>query len=146
MTAEQYARGVRLLKLAAVIQYTAYGVPSLYYGDEAGLEGYGDPFCRRPYPWGRENRELLSFYRRLGEIRENLVCLKNGDFRAEMHGDRVIKLIREGGGERLMSVVSRAETHTRVELDGEHTDLLSGESYSGCITVAPDSAYILLKK
>ena len=64
LTETQYRRGIALLKMAATIQYTVYGVPSLFYGDEAGLEGYHDPFCRRPYPWGRENGELLEFYQK----------------------------------------------------------------------------------
>lgn len=61
----------RKLKAAAVLQYTLYGVPCLYYGDEAGLQGYGDPFCRRCYPWGREDGGLVEFYRQLGRLRKD---------------------------------------------------------------------------
>jgi glycosidase len=60
LSSEQYEKGVKLLKLASIIQYTLPGVPSLYYGDEAGMEGYKDPFNRFCYPWGRENEELLA--------------------------------------------------------------------------------------
>ena len=52
LSAEQRCEATKKQKLAAVIQYTLPGVPSLYYGDEAGLEGFGDPFCRGAYPWG----------------------------------------------------------------------------------------------
>ena len=41
------------MKMASAIQYTLPGVPSLYYGDEAGMEGYQDPFNRGCYPWGK---------------------------------------------------------------------------------------------
>ena len=41
---------IKKQKLAAVIQYTLPGVPSLFYGDEAGIEGCGDPFCRAGFP------------------------------------------------------------------------------------------------
>ena len=147
MTEGQYRRGRELLKLAAVIQYTVYGVPSLYYGDEAGLEGYGDPFCRRPYPWGREDGELLDFYRSLGKMRREARCLRNGDFSAELWADnRVIKIIREGEGEKLAAIVSRADTYAEVLLDGEYMDAFSGEVFSDGVTVAPDSAVILIKK
>ena len=147
MTEEQYKRGQRLLRLASVIQYTAFGVPSVYYGDEAGLEGYGDPFCRRPYPWGREDAELLSHYRWLGELRRGVKCLSEGDFCAELFGEcRVIKIIREGCGEKLIAVVSRAETDTVVPLDGEYENALNGEGLAGSITVSPDSATILIRK
>jgi len=145
LTVEQYERGVKLLKLAAVIQYTAYGVPSIYYGDEAGLEGYGDPFCRRPYPWGKEDAELLEFYRRLGAIRRGEPCFALGDFRAEMAGERVIKIIRERDGDKVMAVVSRAPHSEVICLDGEYTDLLSGEIFRDSTHVCNDSARILKK-
>ena len=51
----------KILKLAAAIQYTLPGVPCIYYGDEAGMVGRKDPFCRRCYPWGDENKKLVSF-------------------------------------------------------------------------------------
>ena len=74
-------RAVKLLKIAAVLQFTVFGVPSIYYGDEVGLEGYHDPFCRMPFPWGREDAELLAHYRALGELRRRHPALKDGDFR-----------------------------------------------------------------
>lgn len=69
------------LKCAAVIQYFLPGVPCIFYGDEAGMRGEGDPFCRGCYPWGREDRDLLEFYRVLGRIRrENNDILKDGKY------------------------------------------------------------------
>ncbi len=62
--------GIRLLKQAAVLQFTLPGVPSIYYGDEAGLEGYKDPFNRGCYPWGKENETLVDFYRSLSKVRK----------------------------------------------------------------------------
>ena len=67
--------------IGAAVQFTVFGVPSVYYGDEAGLEGYRDPFCRMPYPWGREDRTLLAHYRKLGAMRRRFSALQGGDFR-----------------------------------------------------------------
>ena len=75
------ARATELLKLASVLQFTVYGVPSVYYGDEAGVEGYHDPFCRMPFPWGREDSDLLAHYRMLGELRHRHPALSDGAFR-----------------------------------------------------------------
>ena len=74
-------RAKQLLKIASILQFTVYGVPSVYYGDEAGLEGYHDPFCRMPFPWGREDGELLEHYRWLGRLRRERTCLAKGNFR-----------------------------------------------------------------
>ena len=55
----QKALGVERLKLLSLLQMTFPAVPSIYYGDEAGLEGFRDPLNRAAYPWGRENGTLL---------------------------------------------------------------------------------------
>lgn len=65
-----------MLRIAAIIQYSLPGVPTIYYGDEAGLQGYRDPFNRGCYPWGSENQELIDFYKRLGKIRHSLNMAK----------------------------------------------------------------------
>ena len=39
------------------------GMPCIYYGDEAGMEGTADPYCRAAYPWGREDEAQLAFFR-----------------------------------------------------------------------------------
>lgn len=77
---EKYAKGVKLLKCAVALQYTLPGVPSVYYGDEAGLQGYKDPFNRGCYPWGKENQELITFYRTMGEIRTENKVFEKGSF------------------------------------------------------------------
>lgn len=73
-----YKNGVQLVKMASAVQFTLPGVPSIYYGDEAGMQGYKDPFNRCCYPWGNENKELLEWYRKLGEIRRANKCFVDG--------------------------------------------------------------------
>lgn len=80
MSKEKRREAISLLKIASVIQYTVFGFPSVYYGDEAGLEGYHDPFCRLPYPWGCEEEELIKHYKELGRLRRKHSCLKDGSF------------------------------------------------------------------
>ena len=64
-----YQHGKYLLKMAAALQFTLPGIPCIYYGDEVGMQGYGDPFNRGCYPWGAEDQELLAFFRTLGAMR-----------------------------------------------------------------------------
>ena len=81
-----YLQAKELLMMASFLQYMLPGAPSLYYADEAGMEGHKDPFNRRTYPWGREDTELLSHFRHLGKLRKESACLRRGDiefFRAE---------------------------------------------------------------
>ncbi len=95
LSSEAYQKAVTLLKLAAVLQYTLPGVPSLYYGDEAGMEGYGDPFCRATYPWGRENTELLEFYKSLSKFRRSNKAFEIGEFIPIFAGEDVVCYKRE---------------------------------------------------
>lgn len=56
------------------------GVPVVYYGDEAGMEGYADPFCRRCYPWGYEDNELLGMYKSAISLRNSQEVFSSGEF------------------------------------------------------------------
>ena len=78
LSQEQRSRGLALLKLASLMQYTLPGIPCVYYGDEAGMEGYRDPFNRGCFPWGHEDAELVNWYRSLGKIRHSCEVLKQG--------------------------------------------------------------------
>jgi len=74
----EYAQGKAMLKAAMALMFFLPGVPSIYYGDEAGLQGYKDPFNRRCYPWGNEDTELIAYTKELGRIRKAYKVFKNG--------------------------------------------------------------------
>lgn len=75
----QYLYGIALLKCAMVLQFFLPGIPSIYYGDEAGMEGYRDPFNRRCYPWGNENTELIEFTKGLAAARRGSRAFEQGE-------------------------------------------------------------------
>ena len=81
MTREERARGRALLRLGAAVLFAFPGAPTVYYGDEAGMEGYEDPFNRRTYPWGHEDRELVSWFSALGRQRRTSDPLRRGALR-----------------------------------------------------------------
>lgn len=75
LTQAEYDLGKERLMMAAFLQFTLPGIPCIYYGDEVGLSGFEDPYCRMGYPYGREDLSLLRFYRSLAEIRtQNKEC------------------------------------------------------------------------
>ncbi len=78
---DQRTEAKQRLKMASFLQYVLPGAPSVYYGDEAGMEGCADPFNRRTYPWGREDKELLTHYRHLGRMRRSSPALRSGNIR-----------------------------------------------------------------
>ena len=80
LSKEQRERGLKLMKIAAAMQFTLPGFPCVYYGDEAGMEGYRDPFNRCCYPWGKEEKDLVEFHARLGKLRAECSALWDGEF------------------------------------------------------------------
>lgn len=106
------AKAVRRLKLASLLQFTVFGMPSVYYGDEVGMEGGHDPFCRRPFPWHEledETRaDLLAHYRALGALRQS-PAFRGGDFRILDHGKSHIayERVATDDSDRVVIVVHR---------------------------------------
>ncbi len=78
---QQYMFGIALMKCAMVLQFFLPGIPSIYYGDEAGMEGYRDPFNRRCYPWGRENLGLIEFTKQLARVRKGTRAFEQGEMK-----------------------------------------------------------------
>ena len=140
---QAYTEAKKILKIASVIQYTVYGVPSVYYGDEAGLEGCSDPFCRMPYPWGREDKELLAHYKALGKLRREEKVLRDGDFRAFTISEGVMGYERTKDGEKLLVLVSRGRFPITFKLDGQYRSLLDEASYKNDVEILPDTALVL---
>ena len=86
------------LLMASFLQYTLPGSPSLYYGDEAGMEGGKDPFNRRTYPWGYENMEFVEHFKRLGRLRREHPAFRYGDIQFFQAGDRHVGFTRSYEG------------------------------------------------
>ena len=86
------------LLMASFLQYMLPGCPSIYYADEAGMEGYKDPFNRRPYSWGREDEELVTHFKRLGVLRRREEALRLGDIQFFQAGDKHLGFTRSYKG------------------------------------------------
>ena len=108
LSRSQMNTAVERLLVASFLQYTLPGCPSLYYGDEAGMEGYGDPFCRRPYPWGREDRELMTHFKRLGFLRTHCEPLQKGDIHFFQASNMQIGFTRSCNGTTVRVYVNRS--------------------------------------
>lgn len=142
---------LRRLRMAAVIQFTMPGSPTIYYGDEAGQQGFEDPFNRRTYPWGHENQELLAFYRKLCEIRAEEQALADGDLQfSDTTAGALLRYERTSGDSRLVIVVNRGHQYAETKIDALYAlDLLSGEGFAYAdpdgliVSVPPETAYIL---
>lgn len=124
LSAEEYQRGKEKLKIAAFLQFVLPGIPCVYYGDEAGLTGFRDPYCRMGYPYGREDGELLSYFRDLGKLRK----IYTEDFTApleEMKVQNAVAVFRRGN---LYFVVNAGKYDENVKLKSEFVTIFGGEN------------------
>lgn len=96
------------LFMASFLQYALPGSPSIYYADETGMEGYRDPFNRRPYPWGREDKELVDHFRSLGALRRECAPLRLGSISFFQAGDKHLGFLREYNGQSVKIYVNRS--------------------------------------
>ena len=131
------------LMMASFIQYMLPGCPSLYYGDEAGMEGHKDPFNRRTYPWGREEPSLIAHFKALGAIRKQEEVLRLGDIAFIQASDRRLAFFRELNGRKLNIYVNRNSDPWEIpaghvlfghNLQTVASDLLSLAPMGFCIT------------
>ena len=131
------------LKLASLLQFTVRGVPSVYYGDEVGLEGGHDPFCRMPYPWGREDKELQEHYRFLGDLRREHGVFEHGEMCFLTHRPYFLAYTREDERERLLFLINSGACEQSLPLSSEYVNVVTGQCVVQAVTVAPMRFVIL---
>ena len=110
LSPEARALAVRRLHTAAFLQFMLPGMASIYYGDEAGLEGGADPFCRRYYPWGAEDESLRSFYAALCRVKNETQALKTGDVRVTEAGNGRLSFVRKSESQAVEVYVNQSGT------------------------------------
>ena len=109
---QEYALGKKRLIAAWNMICALPGMPCIYYGDEAGLYGMSDPYCRGTYPWGREDQELLAAFREASKRRMKSAALRTGDVRFQAVGDDIVVIERFIHGSRdVFGKKARNEVH-----------------------------------
>ena len=134
LDSNQLETAKRRLKLASALQFTLPGVPCVFYGDEAGVEGGADPFCRSCYPWGNEDTDIVAWYARLARLRSELECFKSGRYELIQAGDGLFAFTRGQGRGRVLVAVNVSDEDKEVAAQGFNFELLSNE-YTGTLTV-----------
>lgn len=136
---EQYYEFAKLrLKAAAILQYTLPGVPCVYYGDEAGAQGFEDPLNRGAFPWGREDDDLLGHYRALGELRRRNVAALKGRIRFLDDGELTVYERVSDDGRDVLRVYYNPCFHSIVR-ETDAFDAFTGEPVDA-LRVPPQSA------
>lgn len=144
---EEKVRAKEKLKMAALLQYTLPGVPCIYYGDENGMEGCRDPFCRRCYDWNDPEEELQAYYRKLGNLREKRFqkVFKEGCYREIFANESCLVYERKSGEESAFVYVNNSRDRFNIRFKGEYVECLTGKKFTDKLEIKPFS-YGLLQK
>lgn len=122
----------RRLLLGAMLLYVFPGSPTVYYGDEAGMQGYEDPLNRRTYPWGQEDDVLLAWYRRLGALRSSRLSMQRGDISYPCARGGGLAIRRQWGGEVTLAAMNAGRKPLELTLPWEGalaTDAMTGQQF-----------------
>ena len=110
LSRDDYQRGCRRLLAGWALINMLPGMPCLYYGDEAGMTGMADPYCRGTYPWGHEDVALRERFRAIMNLRTQSPAMRTGAMKLSAVGvDVVIVERRIDGGRDVFGQPARDE-------------------------------------
>lgn len=97
------------MPMALVWLFTWIGVPCLYYGDEIGLDGENDPFCRKTFPWdeARWNGDLLALTQRMATLRQQSIALRRGGCHIVHAREDMLVFVRQYENETVLIALQR---------------------------------------
>lgn len=146
LTTEEYELGKNRMKVAMALQYFLPGVPCIYYGDEAGQQGYKDPFNRRCYPWGKEDKELIEYTKLLSKIRNYSMVFKDGTLKFLYIDENVIAFSRARNHRKKAMIIFLNRTGKEQIIDSSQTEankcqyyhtVYGDAKYGECLTLPP---------
>ena len=105
-----------VLRAAVLIQMTFVGAPTVYYGDEAGVAGFTDPDNRRTYPWGREDLDLLEFYRQAIRVHKSYRAFTESSIKDLCSGYHSVVYGRFSDDEQFVIAVNSGEDPIALEI------------------------------
>lgn len=107
LTEEQRALGIARLKLMLALIVAMPGMPSVYYGDEAGMEGSADPYNRATFPWGQQDMALTDSFAQVLKRKRSVPALGDGTLEIRAESADVLAVIRKSGSQTATTTIDR---------------------------------------
>ena len=119
LTPDQYERGRRMVVMGYALIFTLPGIPSIYYGDEIGMQGYKDPFNRAFFDWDSTENRIRPALQRLAALRKNCSAFADGEFHLLRAEDGVLEFERRGASAVAAVCLNRSPSTLTTQLLGQ---------------------------
>lgn len=137
---------IKLLQNAYLLLASLPGVPCLFYGDEIGLEGYHDPFNRRPFPEKGFKDKTSDFFAQVNRIRRSEPLFGATEMIATEERSGVAKIVRTLGDEELIIIANMSDEPYQTKLKTPSHDVLTNKNHMRSITVPAKTVTVLKNK
>ncbi|GAB1471080.1 glycoside hydrolase family 13 protein [Chloroflexota bacterium] len=106
------------LKMAWLFIFTYPGAPCIYYGDEVGVDGAHDPYCRKSFPWDQEkwDQDLHTYAKSVIALRNQHEILRRGDYKRMYSADGVMAYGRIYNGKEMIIAINTADQARTISL------------------------------
>lgn len=142
---EQLSTALKRLKLITAMQMTLPGVPCIFYGDEIGTQGYGDPFCRSCFDWSRtDNSEILNTFKQLISLRKSSDAFSVGEFEPVYCIGSVYGYLRYTDEDKYMIVSNMGAFGENIRIDAARFGIHEISDIYGDEKVSSDSGIFLI--
>ena len=122
LTEDEYNETKKVLEAYLLFLYSWPGIVSIFYGDEVGMQGLNNLANRRPYPYGREDKELLEYFRKLGQYRLSQPFLRKADSNIiELKSD-LVSFERTSDDEKLFVAINNSNDEKELYIPSEYRD------------------------
>ena len=142
---EERKKAVLRLKAATLLQYTLCGVPSVYYGDEVGMQGFFDPQNRRFFPWDSIDTEINAWYKMLGSIRRQYTAFNGGNYKEIYVSHGFYAFTRKDKNSELLVIVNVGDKEFNLDFKGKLLNLIDGKTYLNGVKVNKNFLGIFVK-
>ncbi len=132
------------LKVATLIQFTLMGIPTIYYGDEVGMQGYTDPLNRQTFPWGNEDKSICDWYVFLSKLRQDYSAFSCGDFEEIYKDNGVYIFKRFDKDSEILIAVNISNKAVSLDFDDEILEIITNTKHENHYELNKNSIAIFI--
>lgn len=144
LSEQEYTTAIKRVKIATLLQFTLCGIPSIYYGDEIGMQGYSDPLNRQTYKWDDVNSEILEWYKFLCKLRTDYTVFEKGEYTEIFAKNSCMVYKRTDKFSEILVAVNLGEKEICLDFTGKIKNLIDDKEYIDGLSLKPEQFGIFI--